>query len=555
MLRWLLRECVRANPLYVLSAALLCYGVLKLTTEIDPQVGKAGGMLLGLGLLLLYELCLLCVATVVLRQRARRVDASKEGIGRDCHGLSIVAGLFFAGSFLALDEPLAQWPALGPWAVAAALALGYGKLLWYSRLPGVRLPPAYRHIALALVAGPAFGPLLGAPAVRLALGAPAARSLAWLLGWLALTPLLVLAAHEARRPAAPKSAVAPDPMATRVMGAWLLGICVLAGAVHMLARDWVFDYPPDYARFLPAATVLLAVALVFLWKYADRSDGFGMFCAIPAVVLQVVWLARSPWIGADPLDGMLGLAAQLTLANLVFYLGLAWATRAHRFLWGLSGSVTAPAGTGLWLYRESIPHFQALCITALGFLTLLAGMLTSLYREYLLRLLEPAVPTPPPLPPSAALDAILHPTPTPRPSPSARETGSARKPTVPATPEVSSRESGGPATPDESAREASGSAKPEMSAGESATSAKPDQPAREPAAPARPVEVDPETSHPSRPDETAREASDSGNPAKSTREVSGPAKPDGSAREASDSAKPDDATPASPSGPSGPAGN
>lgn len=396
MLRWLLRECVRANPLYVISAALLSYGVLKLTTEIDPQVGKARGILLGLGLLHAYELCLLAVATIVLHHRANQIKNASDGIGRDCHGLTIVAGVFLAGSFLALDEPVAHWPAWGPFAVFAALLLALGKLEWYARLPGVKLPPFYRYLALVLIAGPAMGPLLGSPGVRLAIGAPAAQGAAWLLGWMVLIPLFVLAATEARKAPGPKPRIEPDPLSTRVCGAWLIGICVIAGLVHLVARDWVFDRPYDPARFLPSAAMLLAVALVFAWRTKQTSnDCFWMACCAPAGVLQWLWFARSPWSGADTLEALVSPAAQMAAACAVFYLGLSWATHARRFLWGLAGSVTAPGATGLWHVRDLIPHFRALCFSGLGFLTLLGAMLVSIYREYLLRILEP-VPTPVP---------------------------------------------------------------------------------------------------------------------------------------------------------------
>lgn len=396
MLRWLLRECVRANPLYVISAALLSYGVLQLTTGIDPQVGKAGGILLGLGLLHLYEGCLLLVATVVLRDRARHADAAVEGIGRDCHGLTIVAGIFLAGSFLALDEPLAHWPAWGPWAVLLALALAAAKLAWYARLPGVKLPAAYRYAALGLIAGPASGPLLGAPKIRLALGDPAAQGCAWLLNLLALGPLFLLSTHEARRGPAPRTAVEPDPMVTRVCGGWLLGICVLAGLAHLVACDWVFDRPADLARLLPGATVLLSIALVFAWHYQlPREQLFWLAACAPAVMLQWVWVTRSPWVGADVLEALVSPAAQMTLANVAFYAGLAHATRAKCFLWGISGAACAPAGTGFAQLRDQIPHFKALATAALGFAMLLAAMLVSLYREHLLRALAPV---PPPVP-------------------------------------------------------------------------------------------------------------------------------------------------------------
>ena len=34
LLKWILRECVRANPLYVISAMLLMYGLVQLNTAL-----------------------------------------------------------------------------------------------------------------------------------------------------------------------------------------------------------------------------------------------------------------------------------------------------------------------------------------------------------------------------------------------------------------------------------------------------------------------------------------------------------------------------------------
>jgi len=140
-------------------------------------------------------------------------------------------------------------------------------------------------------------------------------------------------------------------------------------------------------------------ARVFAWYYQlPRERIFWLAACTPAALLQWVWVARSPWVGADVLESCVGPAAQMTLANVAFYTGLACATHAKCFLWGMSGAACAPAGTGLALLRDQIPHFKALVISGLGFATLLAGMLVSLYREHLLRALAPV---PPPVPASA----------------------------------------------------------------------------------------------------------------------------------------------------------
>jgi len=138
LLRWLLRECIRANPLYVISAAVLSYGVLKLSEEIDPQIGKTGGITLVLLLLNIYELALLLAATVVLKHR------QGEG-GRDLHGLTLAAALFLGGSLLALDDLIAICPWLGWLLIPAAMLLAASKLAWYARLSYLALAWATRE--------------------------------------------------------------------------------------------------------------------------------------------------------------------------------------------------------------------------------------------------------------------------------------------------------------------------------------------------------------------------------------------------------------------------
>src|ERR1051326_5258912 len=189
--RWVLRECVRANPLYVISAAFLSYGVTQLNAEIDPQVGKAGGIIAGLVLMHAYELAVLCVAIVVLKRRS--------GGGRDLHGMMLVAGLFMAGSFIVLDELVALWPWLGCVLIPATLLLAVIKISVYRRLPGISLPLSYSAVALLILAAHSVSALMGAQSIKNALGLNIIQGLGWIAGWSSLFSILWLAWYEGRR--------------------------------------------------------------------------------------------------------------------------------------------------------------------------------------------------------------------------------------------------------------------------------------------------------------------------------------------------------------------
>ena len=119
-IRFLLREAVRANPLYVISAACIAYAVLQLNAELDPETGKLTGIATILGLLQAYEWAVLGAFTLVMRRRGAG--------GRDMHGLAIVAALFLGGSFIALDELIVLRFYAGCWLAAAGLVLAGLKL-------------------------------------------------------------------------------------------------------------------------------------------------------------------------------------------------------------------------------------------------------------------------------------------------------------------------------------------------------------------------------------------------------------------------------------------
>jgi hypothetical protein len=380
--RWLLRECVRANPFYVISAALVSYGILEVVTKIDPQVGKAGGVLLAAGVVHLYELCLLAVAGIVLWQRREC-----EAVGRDTHGLLMTAALFLSAGFLALDEVMDLYPGWAPYWIGAALALAVVKLTCYGRMPGLYMPARYRWLAVLLLAGHSVSALLGRPAIDGELSRESARALGWLAAWLPWMPVFCLLAWELKRTRGPR----PDILQTRWTGFWLLGLTGTVGVVHGFAADWVFDRGMDPTWVLPAIVWLAAMLLITRFHFVPHWDRWHfVLAAIPFALVQWLWSERNPLRSNDETALWIALAVQTGLAASLAYASLAWATGHKAFLLGLAWPVGAPAWAALNPYRSAIPHFRGLLVTALGFLTLLGGMVLSLLRERALNALDAA---------------------------------------------------------------------------------------------------------------------------------------------------------------------
>lgn len=390
---WLLRECVRANPLYVLSASLFGWGVLELSRNLDPQVWDVPRVCAVAGLIHAYEFCLLIVATVVLVKR-------REG-GRDMHGLLIVAALFLSGGMIAMDEVINLSPGYAPAWIAGALVLALIKLEWYGRLPGLYMPPRYRRVALAVLAAHCIPGLLSSKPFASHLSVVQQSGLGWLAGWASLIGVFVLLTHELRRDYARLKdfsiwkVTEAELVRTHVPGVWLLVLTALLGLVHAYVTDWIFDRPMQPHWALPALSLAAAMWLLTRFTFHPYWNLFNiLLSAAPAVMTLWAWNAPRAWQTEFNESAWLGLGAQLACAASLAYLGLTWATRRKVFLLGLIGSAGGPAWLGFFLRQA-----RSTLLISTGFLTLFGGMLLSLYRERLLKWLTPpacpaSVPSP-----------------------------------------------------------------------------------------------------------------------------------------------------------------
>lgn len=386
LLRWLLHEAVRANPLYVISAALLAYAVREFMVEIDPQIGKLGGVIESLVLLHVYEIAVLVVATVVLKRRARG--------GLDMHGLLIVAAIYMGVTYIALDELVTIRPWLGLAVAVAGLAATAIKLAWYARLPGVCLSARYRWVVLLVLGAHELSPILNSREISEALPPVVAQGLGWMAGWISLSSILWLIHVETLGgPShAENTPIPDDPLATRMCGAWAVCLAATAGITHIFVSDWIFDRTTDNARIAPAAMVLAAAIVLLRWR-KNCIFGFfdGIVVAAPILIIEEIWRA----LAADEIrlswEFLLSSAMQVRFASAVFYCALARGTGRALFYTGLGGPLLVPYCVTAWRSRESTPHFRAMLATCLGFASLALGMLVSLFREKLLRRFSPRI--------------------------------------------------------------------------------------------------------------------------------------------------------------------
>jgi len=389
---WILRECVRANPLYVISALLFGWGVLELSRSLDPKVWDAVGVCAVAGLIHVYEICLLGVATVVLIKR-------REG-GRDMHGLLIVAALFLSGGLIALDEMSNLWPGYAPVWISAALMLAFIKLEWYGRLPGFHMPPRYRRMALAVLAAHCVPALLASEPFSLHLTVAQRATFGWLTGWASLVGVFVLLALELRRDYARLKEFSlwdlteAELVRTHVPGVWLLMLTCSLGLVHAYVTDWIFDRPIQAHWALPTLSLAAAMWLLTRFTFKPRWTTLNVTLAVaPAVVTMWAWSAPRAWWTEFEHSTWLGLGVQLAFAASLAYIGLAWATRRKVFLLGLIGSAGAP----FWMPVKGfcLRQTRSTVLITTGFLSLFGGMLVSLYRERLLKMLAPPAAYPP----------------------------------------------------------------------------------------------------------------------------------------------------------------
>jgi hypothetical protein len=383
---WLLRECVRANPLYVISACLFGWGVLELSRTLDPAVWDVAPVCAVAALIHVYELCLLAVATVVLMKR-------REG-GRDMHGLLIVAALFLSGGLIALDEMINLWPGYAPAWIAGALVLAFVKLEWYGRLPGFHMPPHYRRTALAVLAAHCVPALLASEPFASQLSVAQRAGLGWLAGWASLVAVFMLLALELRRDYARLKdfnlwdLTEAQVIRTHVPGVWLLVLTSVLGLLHAYVTDWIFDRPMQAHWALPALSLAAAMWLLTRFTFRPYWNFFNLALAVaPAAAAMWAWSATRSWRTEFDNSGWLTLGVQLTMAASLAYLGLAWATRRKVFLLGLLGT----AGGPVWLPVKAflLKQTRSTVLISTGFLTLFGGMLLSLYRERLLKWLAP----------------------------------------------------------------------------------------------------------------------------------------------------------------------
>jgi hypothetical protein len=191
-----------------------------------------------------------------------------------------------------------------------------------------------------------------------------------------------------------------DPLRTRWCGGFALFMIVGTSIAHLLAADWVFDRPGGWERAGAEGCIVATIVVLLRWPFVRRIERWtALVLAAQAVTLQILWNHYAQPQAIWNWEMLLAPAAQYWLACAGAYAAMAHMTGRKQFLFGLAGPVSAPVWSFLCRHRSGVPHFRAWISSALGFVLLVAGMFVSMYRERLLRWLDPERPKPatPPL--------------------------------------------------------------------------------------------------------------------------------------------------------------
>jgi len=270
------------NPLYVLSAAALMYGVAQLLNSGDRTAGDISQILSTYGVIQLYEIALLAMAAWVLL----RLIVPEDGVT-----LLVIEGLILGGAFITLDELLAADTGLGLWVAGSGLMIALVKMTVVRRTIGVPLGPASHLAALALLALP----IVWVPVMKGVVDRPTVAAWMAYASWSSLAgTLLVLIAMARWRVFGNLRGPAVVPLA--VLGATML----LAAGGHLYSLHHSF-LAPLCAWYAAPALIVLAAGIALVSLRNPRSPVTQRFAALCLPFVPLVFFAldtswrRGPW--------------------------------------------------------------------------------------------------------------------------------------------------------------------------------------------------------------------------------------------------------------------
>lgn len=357
--RWIV-----GNPIYVISAAVMMYGIALVLNRPGHTPGDLPHILSAYAALQLYEAALIGLAAWILL----RLLVPEDGFI-----LFVLECLFLGGAFITLDELLAANTSIGLGLAGSGLALAAVKLGLAHRPMGLSIDRIWRGLAVALMALPiAWVPWMKSvveeplPVAWIAYAAWMSLAVA-LLGVLLLTGWNVL-----RVPAGPEVA------APLVLG--LVTLLTVGG--HLFSLHHAFLAPAERWYPAPALMVLAGFAVRAVLRVARAGLRENVVVWLPVAPLLLFCfespVRRAPWSGLPSLLQPF----QLTGWWLVLiYATLALMTRRKMLALPLAASFLFAAGERREVAIAVASEHRGWCLVGLSFVLLVLGGCLTAYKH------------------------------------------------------------------------------------------------------------------------------------------------------------------------------
>lgn len=326
-LHWLRRSLV-CNPFYLVSAALLLFGIYRVSCDTSVLVTEQSQLAFNFSALQFYEVLLVFTA-IVLARRAIWYDAT---LLATLESAFLFIPFFLISQAALIDRNTVWGLSLLAVVVAVMRFAGLKRFFAELHLPG-RLLGIGAMIAIANAAMPIVYRTLHQSKIGTKVAAGAAymtNECAWLLLLPALVALINFLPHpEARGNLAPQR---------RWIPAGFLGLWLAATTVHLYSLGYVYDFDLRCEWVAPVLWVLA-------WTMVRRAAEFPIG-RVPAVSCALLVMPAAITLVAATGSGSRVFLA-LTLANILGYGALAVFRRGERFALHLcfASSVALLAGT------------------------------------------------------------------------------------------------------------------------------------------------------------------------------------------------------------------
>ncbi|NQT85252.1 hypothetical protein HQ560_00720 [bacterium] len=315
--RSLSRLVVRRNPAYLVSAALMIWGVYTILQPADPDLppGHLPAILATLSTFQVYEFLLVGIAAFLVCRRRVMDDGAT---------LVLIEALFVVGSFIIVDEITFGAGRIGlgsALALAAAVlaALRFGAL---GPVVGRRLPLSL--VGVLLLGLFAWNALMPAALARLNNVDDPSVGAAYHLGWWLLSAVALAAAGlaETERRGPPSTG---RPFLERPIARWvLLGAVLLGSAIHHYGIGYVLDREFLLSDAIPLATLACLSVVTLLCKGSGRVTPMAHLVAALPPALCVTALLCHQFEPVVPPVEFLGAGSEALHKLRVFTWPTAW---------------------------------------------------------------------------------------------------------------------------------------------------------------------------------------------------------------------------------------